>query len=110
MSSRIIRENKKLVLNLYKRCLESAQRCPKFVNRIMMESYVRQKFRDNKDIDSRDFETIQSLLRQGEEELKSMNTYHDLRSRHLRGENTDDLYSDGYDNIENDSSISKPLN
>ncbi|GAM23857.1 hypothetical protein SAMD00019534_070320, partial [Acytostelium subglobosum LB1] len=77
MSSRIIKENRRLVLSLYRRCMRSCLECPKFSNREMMTFYTRQKFNDNKVINPKDIETIESLLKQGEEELASMNQYHE---------------------------------
>ncbi|EGC33545.1 hypothetical protein DICPUDRAFT_36559 [Dictyostelium purpureum] len=101
MSSKIIKENKKLVLNLYKRCLYSAKRCPKFQNQLMMESYIKLKFRSNKDVHQRDFETIETLIKQGEEELKSMNEYHELRSKSKKGEDFESNFDDEFNYIGN---------
>ncbi|EGG15472.1 hypothetical protein DFA_10311 [Cavenderia fasciculata] len=89
MSSRVIKENQKLVLSLYRRCLRSALQCPKFSNREMMLKYTRSKFGDNKEYNVKDFDTVELLLKQGEEELTSMNQYHQMRELKKKGEEPD---------------------
>ncbi|KAM9983324.1 hypothetical protein ACTFIY_000052 [Dictyostelium cf. discoideum] len=97
MSSKIIKENKRLVLDLYKRCLYSAKRCPKYQNQMMMESYIKLKFRSNKEIHQKDFETIENLLKQGEEELKTMNDFHELRAISKSGQDHESILNDCFD-------------
>lgn len=65
------------VLDLYRRCLRSAAKCPQAHHADSMRIYVGMKFRESKY--ARDNVLIERLLREGEIELATMNSYHAIR-------------------------------
>jgi len=78
MSLAKILQTKRLVLRLYGRCIRAAQKCPDFQQRNMMMEYTRSRFRGD-NTDPRDIIRIEKLLKQGEEEVVSMEYYHKVR-------------------------------
>ncbi|EKX44452.1 hypothetical protein GUITHDRAFT_109575 [Guillardia theta CCMP2712] len=67
--------SRRLVRNLYKRCVRSAQRCPQAPWRKTMHDYVRMKFRERSNDD------LMVRLTAGEIELKEMEYYHSCREK-----------------------------
>jgi len=66
---------KRLVRSLYRRCLQSAQRCPQDKWMKTMRDYVRMKFREKSNDD------IMVRLTAGEMELQEMDYYHTCREK-----------------------------
>ena len=67
---------RRCVINLYKRCLRSAERCPDDSWAQTMYSYVRNRFRDSMCTDA-----VPLRLSLGEAEIEQMNMYHEARER-----------------------------
>lgn len=65
------------MLDLYRRCLRSAARCPQYDHKMQMKAITRLKFKNNKHL--RDPDLIASKLLEGEDELSQMNYYHSAR-------------------------------
>ena len=61
-------------LNLYRRCLRSATKCPRYEHAMQMKLYTKMRFRDS--IKIGDPQRILFLLKEGEEELRVMNEFH----------------------------------
>lgn len=64
------------VLSVYRACMRSAQKCPEWENCEMMKSYVRMKFRHEKD--TQDPARIRQLIEEAQDELNSMEYYHSV--------------------------------
>jgi len=64
------------VLQVYKKCLQSAAKCPEQTHRETMRYYVQLKFRANMRV--RDRQAIQNLIADAQEELNQMEYYHSM--------------------------------
>lgn len=71
------------VLDLYRRALRSAARCPSFRHQEEMRLYAREKFRG--EARNRDPQVIEHLLKLGTEEVDSMDYFHALREEKEKG-------------------------
>jgi hypothetical protein len=66
------------VVTLFRQCLRSAKRCPSFDQAEFLRIYVRRKFRDS--ITLRDQTLITHLIKEGVDELKTMESFHAARA------------------------------
>jgi hypothetical protein len=66
------------VVTLFRKCLRSAKRCPSFDQAEFLRIYVRRKFRDS--ITLRDQTLITHLIKEGVDELKTMESFHAARA------------------------------
>lgn len=76
---RMLEENRRKVLSLYRRCIRSAQKCPEFQHQETYLNLIRTKFHENKKVNPRDIKTVQRMIAEAEEEVNSMDYYHNLR-------------------------------
>ena len=66
------------VVTLFRQCLRSAKRCPSFDQAEFLRIYVRRKFRES--ITLRDQTLITHLIKEGIDELKTMESFHAARA------------------------------
>jgi hypothetical protein len=64
-------------VDLYRRCLRSAAKCPRHEHRLQMQLYTRMRFDDSRRV--QDAALVERLLREGEEELERMDYFHRVR-------------------------------
>jgi hypothetical protein len=81
-------------ISLFRRCLRSARRCPAFEKKEELLKYTKLRFDDSRKV--RDPKLITHLLAEGEEELRTMNTFHAAREERdaAKGESSPPLTVD----------------